>query len=92
VEAEPILVLDVRDAVVYAKCHLVHSVSYPLALLQRDKVSAQLYAFKSAGEEKRKYICYLYLICIYYLSLLSFSFVIFGSTESRSGEEGIYRR
>eukprot|EP00392_Amoebophrya_sp_AT5.2_P006606 g6618.t1 len=53
-----LLVLDVRDADEFEKCHVQGAKPYPKQLLNHDKISAELYAFKGAENPGKRLVVY----------------------------------
>ncbi|CAD7964241.1 unnamed protein product [Amoebophrya sp. A25] len=61
VKPDTLLILDVRDESEYEKCHLSHARSYPRQMLAHDKISAELYGFKSTtatASSQKKLVIY----------------------------------
>jgi centrosomal protein CEP41 len=52
------LILDVRMSSDFEACHLKHATCYPENLLRMDKISPDLYSFKSAGGSQRRLVVY----------------------------------
>jgi rhodanese-related sulfurtransferase len=46
-DKKPYLILDVRDATDYAQCHLVEAAHYPAHLLNQDKITPEIFRYRS---------------------------------------------
>lgn len=57
---DSLMILDIRPAEDFEKCHLQTAKSYPVQLLNHDKISPELYTFKSAatGSSNKRVVIY----------------------------------